>query len=316
MKKKLRFPIFLLLAIITSLPQQSNAQYFAPVGAKWTYTYSLNGFGNPPPYTIESLTIEVTKDTNINNITCRELEIIIPSPLNTLQKYIRSINDSVLIYSPVNNKFNLLYDFTANIGDTLMIYYDDFDLGSLIDSALVEVDSVGFKNVKGISYRAYHQKCLVNVSNCPERSTGWIIDSLGMIEYGDRFSYLFPAMNIAGSVIGSLRCYTDNNTFYNYDNTNCDSSYVITSVNDISNTKINIYPTLIGSNNRTITIESANDFPKQIKLVTLTGISIPTNSTQQQNKIELTINKNIPSGIYLLKFQLNNIPFTKRIIKL
>lgn len=315
MRNLLTLPIIIFLTIVTFFSKQCNAQYFAPVGAKWTYAYSSNGFGNPPPYNVEPLTIEVTKDTLINGLTCRKVEIAISSNVQNYE-YIKSINDSVLVYSSVNNQFNLLYDFSANIGDTLQMYYneDDLFIGSSFDSTFVIVDSIAIKNILGVNYRGYHQTCLVNISDCPERSTGWVIDSLGMIEYGDGFSYLFPAMNISGNVVDRLRCYTDSNTYYNYDNTNCDTSYIITDVNDISSTKINIYPTLLENNNRTITIETTNGFPEQIKLFSLTTITIPITLNQQKNKIKLTINKNLPIGIYLLSFKLNNIPVTKKII--
>jgi len=316
MKQNLLIHLFLIILFTGLLSKQSKAQYFAPIGAKWTYNYSLYGFGTPPPYTIESLSIEVVKDTSINGLACRELEILIPSPLNTIKKYIRSINDRVLVYSSVNNRFNLLYDFNANIGDTLLVYYDDFDLGNLMDSALVEIDSIGFKNIKGINYRAYHQKCLVNISSCPERSTGWIIDSIGMIEYGDQFSYLFPAMNISGNVISGLRCYTDNNSNYNYDNTNCDTTYIVTSINDISFTNLNVYPSVLESNNRKIMIETSNNTPTEIQFISLTGVAVPTKIKLQENKAELTISSNIPKGVYLLNFKLNQTPITKKIIVL
>ena len=302
--------IFILIPFL--LATGAFAQYFAPVGAKWTYTHSTLG-SSGPPFTVRPLTIEVIKDTLIIGLACRELEIKLDTA--TRYKYIRSTNDSVLFYSSLNNKFNLLYDFTANIGDTLPIYYtgaDFYDVFPELDSTWVIVDSIGTKNIFGINYRAYHQTCS---TNCPERSIGWVIDSLGINEYSDWISYLFPAMNIAGGQVWDLRCYTDSNTNYFY--SDCDTTYTITGIKLLDEKQMEIFPTILNHDNKKITIKTINSANlQQIKLFSITGFSIPLEIKKQGNLTQLRINQKISAGIYLLSFQLENEMITHKIIVL
>jgi len=309
--------------LFLTLPQQINAQYFAPIGAKWTYTITYGEYSAPPcPCYVKPLSIKITKDTIINSLTCRIAEIAISDTVQA-KKYIRSINDSVLVYSPINNQFNLLYSFNVNIGDTLKIFAEAPWSGGFLDSSYVEIDSVGFKNINGINFRAYHQRCLSSIGDCLEGgANGWVIDSLGIIEpyynwpFIDRISYLFLAPITGGPPnIYPLRCYTDSNTYYNYDNTNCDTTYIITGIEGVNTSNFKIYPTLLSNNNRKIIIETiSSSLPKQITLVSLTGVEIPITISRYKTKTELLLNNKIPSGIYLLNFNLNNIPFTSKII--
>lgn len=308
--------------LVITLTFSAAAQYFAPVGAKWTYDYAP-GIINSPPYTVEQLTIKITKDTLINGLTCREAVVAI-SGVTQANKYIRSVNDSVLVYSPVNNRFNLLYDFNVSVGDTLQIFTDGPWVGGVLFSSYVKIDSVGFKNIKGINYRAYHQTCLRNMGNCLKGGSGWVIDSLGIIEpyygwpYPDKISYLFLTPISAGpSNAYPLRCYTDNNTNYNYDYTNCDTTYVVTNVQETNTYKFSVYPTLLSHKNKYITIKARESLiPKQIKLFSLTGVENPITISRYKTKTKLLLNNKIPSGIYLLKFQFINEWITHKIIVL
>jgi len=309
MKNLLTFPTIIFLTIITLLPQQSNAQYFAPIGAKWTYSY---GLWASPPFS-SPFTMEVIKDTTINGLSCRKVGISLGG---SEYMYIKSVNDSVLVYSPVNNQFNLLYDFTSNVGDTLQIYFDNgagIFTASAMDSTLVVIDSVSIKNINGINYRAYFQRLLP--SSSVENIEGWVIDSLGVMNYnGGEISYLFPYRNMGGPPMSfPLRCYIDSNTYYNYNNINCDT--IITRIGMIKQSNFKIYPTIFNREDGKISIETNNlSTPKQIKLFSLAGISIPIKIETHEVKTELILNKNIPSGVYLLRFDLDKEVFTRKIL--
>jgi hypothetical protein len=313
------YPILFTLMLHTFV---GKAQNFAPIGAKWTYKY-IQGTIQPPPYLVVPVTIEITKDTLINGLECREALIAISGDVQT-KKYVRNVNDRFLVYSPVNNEFNLLYDFNVTVGDTLKIFSSAPFSQDFLDSSYVIIDSLGTKNIKGVNYRAYHQTCLNNLGSCFDGEDGWVIDSLGIVSryyeypFVDKISYLFlSALNVGPTYIFPLRCYSDTNTRYNYSNSACDTSYIITQIKDVKNGSLTIYPTVLSKDNYTIFID--NPSPNKIKNVELFGMQgkrLRVKIQHQLKRCQVTIEQKGLPGIYFLQVQFQQTVIIKKIIVL
>jgi hypothetical protein len=85
---------------------------FAPIGAEWYY---IDGIYYPYPPLFHYI---VTRDTIIENQSCKIITVSLVDS-NIVKETIIIKNDHGKIYYLFNNKFHLIYDYTANIGDTL-----------------------------------------------------------------------------------------------------------------------------------------------------------------------------------------------------
>ncbi len=97
--------IFILTSLIF-LVSVSNAQEFAPLGAKWTYCYTSGAGTQNESYGID--TIEFTGDLQlINGISCKKLKSIFGGDY-----YIYQDSNQVFYYNSQRDSFFLLYDFS------------------------------------------------------------------------------------------------------------------------------------------------------------------------------------------------------------
>ena len=184
----MRTKIFTIILIAISL--NLSAQDFAPVGAKWYYSQATI---NPNEHKYK--TFESVADTVINSIQCRK---IIESggytnPHSSKYHYMFSRNDSVFFYA--GGTFNLLYDFGAQPGDTIVLpYFLTYDNSPL----KMIIDSVRSINING------HSRILQNISCGDGLSVGFgpkVIEGIGATYF------MFPSYDM--SYDGPLRCYED-----------------------------------------------------------------------------------------------------------
>lgn len=163
--------ILKLLLFVLSLSASAgvNAQSWFPPGATWYYHYS--GYMVASGY--EHMTIY--GDTLINgqqahrlDITVNSVHVIYGQSSYTYEEYVYADEDRVYWYH--HDMFNLLYDFSAEVGDTLEIYathnygngYED------CDSAVVVVDSTGILDINGVTHRWY--------TTTPTPSSNWYFE--------------------------------------------------------------------------------------------------------------------------------------------
>ena len=136
------FVIFLVLIINSILP----AQTFAPVGAEWYYCEG-HAFSDDETF----IKATVTKDTVIQNKQSRKIvSDWVCWNVSEIQ-YVHSSGDSVFLFDPLLNSFKLIYDFGADVGDTIRIPIVDWD-GS-IDSVLVSIEVVSTIEINNIELR-------------------------------------------------------------------------------------------------------------------------------------------------------------------
>ncbi len=313
---------FLLLFFVFSL---CWGQRIARIGSEWVFDDFVPFVATaPPPYVVSSFTVKITKDTVINNTSCKIAEISTENA--TEYRYISENAGKVFVYSPTYNSFKLVYDFSANVGDTLTVYLPESEkFPALPDEVQVIIDSISYLNIGGKSYYAYHQTCL-NPTECASFTavSGWVADTLGGIirdqapTFFPRPTYLFPG-NISQQDPPNyylLRCYKYNaQTYVNfYDslypgkNFSCydkiivysqDSAEIYTSL-QTAPVSIEVYPTLL-SNSRRIVVETRNSFEK-IKIYDLSGREQPVKVLRKNFGYEVLLPP-LSQGIYFLKLQ-------------
>ncbi len=214
--------IFLFLCctlFVPSLFAQNTTTWFPP-GAKWQFDYeSISGPG------VEIL--EHVGTTVIDGHLCTKLHWYgynygaINGPVDYGYEYLYAENDSVFLSTDVG--FVMLYDFTRQVGDTIIPPNSLYNFGI--------IDSTGTTAVLGIPVR--FQDISLFSYNIPDIGHSRVYERLG----GQHLVYWDIESPIT-EIQYDLACYRDDE----YPNTNCNFSIIATSnLNDISD-QIKLYP--------------------------------------------------------------------------
>lgn len=272
-------------------------------------------------------------DTTINTIPCKILEKTLyeysanSGTFDTTyfkNEYTYSDGDRIYIYR--FNKFYTLYDFSASIGDTIIIPGTNKYSASGCDSVgAIKVDSTGIMNINSENLR------YISVSPTATSKWGWhgrIVEKTGpVLSYPNNnafpYSYLFPVkLDNCGMQLdeysegGSFRCYSNQSGLsYHPDLTdNCD--YIYTDFNEFKNSfsEISITPNptdnLLYFHYRLI---SQN--PVRIEIYDTAGnlcFEEYNNATEDIRTYSLS---SFPSGIYLIKVNSDQSSFVQKFIK-
>ena len=184
--------IILLLLLVVSYNLKAQTE-FAPVGAEWYYNY--NNFWN-----VGYVKITSESDTIIDNVFCKKLvkSIHVYDYVSYNEnkgvfgyEYLTQINDSVMIYS--DGEFKKLYDFSAEIGDTLLIpglgHYEEFTHGTAVVTGKgfmeFEGESLRYIDLKHLEDTPWQFSCYHNYDN--GYNTARICEKIGNIS-----GYLLP----------------------------------------------------------------------------------------------------------------------------
>lgn len=302
--------IILLLLLVVSYNLKAQTE-FAPVGAEWYYNY--NNFWN-----VGYVKITSESDTIIDNVFCKKLvkSIHVYDYVSYNEKkgvfgyeYLTQINDSVMIYS--DGEFKKLYDFSAEIGDTLLIpglgHYEEFTHGTAVVTGKgfmeFEGESLRYIDLKHLEDTPWQFSCYHNYDN--GYNTARICEKIGNIS-----GYLLPEKYfiVDDDEGGALRCYSDNETSITFSKEECDYVPQKDDVDEISASNIiKIYPNPT-SNNITIELTEENN-----TIDIYDNIGKRVNSFQTDNKLINIDISDYPSGLYL--FTINNNSIVKKIIK-
>ncbi|MCB0666513.1 MAG: hypothetical protein KDC80_11845 [Saprospiraceae bacterium] len=194
--------IFLVIFLSSVHLAAQEAPEWAMEGALWHYTYlSL-------PYEVKYLTLEVKGDSLLNDTTCRVLKPRLygqSGEENTELAPICLRQEGRRIYYWVKNRFTLLYDFDALVGDTIEIIapitqYED-------DSVMYfRVDSVGEVEIDGKTLRSqYLVPIEKGAAGYSVQFSEWNIELIGNSYYMLPINQLYCDSECPIS----LRCYGD-----------------------------------------------------------------------------------------------------------
>ncbi len=309
--------IFLFAAVLLmeqfSLAQENKqtqtVRTWPEQGAKWYYSYvnfSTTGYVH----------VECSGDTTLIDVsTSREYQNckILSKSRYTFDfisgnynseslgnEYIWSNEDSVLIYR--HNKFYLLYNFSAEIGDEWTIpetYYSG-------------CDTIGRIVVTGKGDTLIHSEMLRYIDVIPKESSNWsirgkVIEKIGPIEW-----YMLPETEgcIADLFEGGIfRCFQDGLFEYQSGITPyCD--YIVSTPENISEKLINIFP---NPAKNSLMVHFANSVNVQIIIIDLFGHEVYRSSAfEDLTKIDVS---KLSRGLYTVRITDNKQIFmTNKII--
>lgn len=274
----------------------TNAQEWAPEGAKWHYNETYV-FAPDTGY----IFYESIGDTVINDQPCKRVE-----KNHSLQYMLRdedkefmfSRNDTVFVYDEYVGEFQILYDFNAEGGDTWYRLIPDFSEG--VDTAYVHIDSTTTVDINGVNLKklfatfsmVYHDDYIDDLTY-----NGTITERIGYEDYmfySTPISYFTYDMNFASG----LRCYEDEivglyetgiveSCTYTSEGTGTDRSLPKAS-------SLKIYPNPVS---KQLWIKGKTNFPIRYSLKSVNGKVVMEGILQQGQRIDMN---EIGKGIYIL----------------
>lgn len=269
----------------------ANDSYFAPIGAKWHYGIVSSNFFIDKYYR----TFEVIKDTIIEEKQCSVLEQTEyfrkeEGGYISGYEYIYSDDQKVYRWNKSKSQFYLLYDFTANVGDSWRVPCVGCGGQSSDSTLLIRVDAVNHINLSGKQLK----QLTVTSDGASSFGIGQvnIIERIGGSGYLFLFGYAWEDMHIP-----NLRCYSDFEISGSFSNEACD--LYVTHISNVQNmeSSLNIYDGCI-------------QFPK-VLLANLVEVSVYDVSGKLALKAMpnddgiLTI-QSLSRGIYIVVSKTNN----------
>jgi hypothetical protein len=207
MKKYLLVHLLVFSAMFNLAAQSID---FAPVGAKWYYN-ELNFALKIIPHVIESVAKE-----NYQGKLCNKLlsssDDIVPNPA-----YVYTENDTVYYFSASTNQFEMLYDFTAEVGDQWTIgglpaVIPDHPLPYASDT--ITVDSISSMVLGGDTLKVWH------ISN-----SFWFEWGGRIIEKIGNDQLFMPKFGLIEAYVWGLRCFESPSEAYHLVPYPCDTTY-------------------------------------------------------------------------------------------
>ncbi len=282
----------IILIIISTWTLTTFSQdYYPLIQENRTWNVISVALVGPYPWdtTYSTLTYEFFGDTTIDSHTYLKLyESNEENPTNwNLWCYMRDDNKKIWYRRDSDDDEILMYDFTANQGDTLSV-------GLQAPYEPLIVDSIGVVEINDTERIIYY------LSNY-EYSETWI-DGIGS---NKGICWSGSALIVGGWY--RFLCMSENGELI-YMNPNYESCYLITEINEINNPIIQIYP---NPSKEFIRIE--NNQNAEIKSITLININGQITKQFDSKKTYLDISE-ITSGLYILKISYENVVLTEKVI--
>lgn len=231
----------LLFLLVVFFGSNVHSQAFATVGAKWTYqVFGSSGLGFPV-----ALQFRVEKDTVIDERYCT---IINSYSLfddgrweeGFSSEIVASTTNGDTVYVYFDDSFHIIYDFTAEVGDTINVTDMNFDgfftevsynqnrfiykIDS-IASVCIDFDTLRIQYVSHLMppMDTFSEWGFADITDISSNVPGRIVKGIGslnrvaMLGTSNDFSFLFDFEP------DYLTCYEDNDRYIQFSNVNCDS---------------------------------------------------------------------------------------------
>lgn len=284
--KKIVLTLFLVFSFFVSAQEAKSV--FAPIGAKWYYGIQPSQFAPDQFYR----TIESIKDTLIQDKKCSVVEIkdfyTINSEGSTLgYSYFFSEQQKVFTFNKNTEVFELLYDFSANKGDSWQVPCKGCNGDNGVDFITVTVLKIDSVEISGKKLKRifYTTDGLYSFGTNDKTITEYI----GGDGYLFLFGYAFDDMYIP-----TLRCYSD--IFLNYAVSEKKCDFITTPLNVH---KVSTLPEISIIDNKIYFLNS--DFiGSEVGMYDLNGKNIFNTILNPTNCIEIG---NIEKGIYLIQMR-------------
>lgn len=229
--------VLILIISVNNLISQSNPVW--NIGTKWTYELV-----NPPGY-VSYVTNEIVDTVTLDNLKLYE---VLSEPVNTGIRYFHFDNSKVYNYDPGTKILQLLYDFseTSNYQTEYRPICDpSFDYDSLISqSYVIEIDSIETYQLPN------GQNTTIQYTN--NEVTRRVIKNIGFIEgyihHTHDWEFGVYICDELANFATKLRCFENDTVSYNFQTYPCDSTWLTTQINEISESKVKIFPNPTQSN--------------------------------------------------------------------
>jgi hypothetical protein len=273
---KMKTLLIVLIGMISSTGLLS--QEWFPVGASWYYN-QIN-FLEGESY----VHFEVTGEIVIQGKTCKEVSGGCACGVPGIGGYLCQEGDRIFSYDFETDTFRILYDFTLEAGDTLVVQGDP-EIGG---DGLFLIDSITFIQLGTENLRVQH---ITHLSSDIEWGNK-IIERIGSN------GCLYPQVGFCDPLTGGLRCYEDDETgLINFQMPPRPCDYITSATEiDIAEPVLQVYPNP-ATNSIHIQTESTMDM-----IVLFNNLSTPVyqKSGIFNTDYELDVSK-LPAGIYYLR---------------
>ena len=313
----MRHATLIFLICISFISQQLQAQNdgveWAPLGATWHYEVRY-----PFSPVVNCLAMEVIKDTIIDGITARFIE----GKLYQFEKdtipatdvydqgniILHQKGDSIYYYR--ENKFELLYDFSLEVGDTMDIVTPaPYDLNYVSDTMIqMVVDSVGEVVVGNDTLRKQVFRMLRKFDS-NYGFGGTHIEKIGNLYF------LLPVDDLLCDVFCPLplRCYQDSSLFYKQWEVDCDATYLMTSTqNNISLPEIHLYPNPVFSGSSQFYIEGPDRFTWRLR--DIHGRTLYYSTRESSGKETAALPSGLSPGLYLVEIRTGERTYVRKLV--
>lgn len=283
--KKQRLLIYLLLLCSNTIFSQ---QEWAPIGARWVQNIGIDFDSIPAPNPLlDYYVVECTGDSVINNLNFRKVG-----------DYLMHQNGGKIYYW-FGDSLNLVYDFEAEVGDTVNLNLLSC-LGGVINLS-VKVDSVGFIVVSGQTLKRVVTNSLPSDPFLhwffPDGSYTYI-EKIGR-PHGVVIENLPPCVPILGYYPPWLRCYSDSGIdyksprFLSFGDFDCEYQPP-TSVKETNQLTWSVGP---NPTSGMISIQT-NETVVEMRLFNPTGQCLLSKTLLQEKTLDISA---FPSGVYWLQ---------------
>jgi hypothetical protein len=274
----------LFLFVVICVPFNSHSQSFAPIGSEWYYRERFAFMGD-----IDYVKFYAQKDTIINNQSCRK--VIKRHRIDCLERgyveYFYTRNDSVFYFEKDIDDFQLLYDFSAEKGDSWTIKLVNRDTPVMF---AIQVDSTSITTINNIDLKTLH------VTYVDPDSTNYksiIVDRIGDLDYMFNWQHWFNQPCDANLSAG-LSCYSDSIVgLYSLRNSlQCD--YINSLAPTETKHSIYVYP---NPTKNIIHISTSSPDTKEVDIFNLNGNLLCSEIISSDYTINL---ENMPDGHYFI----------------
>lgn len=267
---------------------------FAPIGTRWTYTQWVPG-PNTAIVTRYPFYMKADSEVVFQGQICRRLIGGRTGQPQLPLFYLYNQGDSVFCWDWSNNRFNLLYDFSAETGDSWQI---EMPHGSLPDgdtTITVLVDSMSYRVMNSDTFKIWH----ISYNEWADWSD-ILIEGIGST------CYLIPSPDLEEFNVCSLRCFeydTMETVFVNFP---CDTLIVnnYSGVTDYTWAgSVKLFPNP-ASENFGVECSGLTGQWVTIQVSDLSGRPVRTERFNNTGQYSMDVS-GMPNGMYLLKLVSN-----------
>lgn len=313
--------ILLYVFVIMIVGGNIYSQEFAPIGSKWTYQ-NTGSFGMGFPVAFQFRT---DKDTIIDNRYCTVItEYTLYEDGRWEQgnsEIVASSENGDTVYVYFQDSFHLIYDFTAEVGDTIEVTNEEF-IGFFglkleqerfvykidsISSILLDSDTLLIQYVSHLSppvFGVSSEWGFIDGSELGFDTPGRIIKGVGALSRAAMLGTTTGISFFPESTPDYLNCYEDKTSYYQFGDIDCDSLVSLyTLINSITEETINDGKVFPNPFTTSISVDYETSEVAYLRIFDVAGRIIK--GFQPESMVNMDVSS-VPSGTYFISILFRN----------